>query len=176
MKLSIFLVCLAAGMLSACDVQRSPAQLYEARKPLVFDHYKNGATSDEIDRDVLDCQIEASQRVPQNLQVRTTPAYTTPVNTYCSGSGYYVSCNSYGGQTIGGDTYTIDVNSSLRAKARAQCVARKGYRAVSIPPCPVGVNAESMKLKSKQGVLALPKFSSKTCYFADAENFLVGEP
>ena len=81
----------------------------------------------------LSCQIEAAQKVPASNQVRSTPSVTTPSYVSCNSST--TSCTVYNGQTIGGQTYTVDVNDGLRRQVIRQCMAKKGWQLVTLPNC-----------------------------------------
>ncbi|UWQ30273.1 hypothetical protein [Leisingera sp. M523] len=104
----------------------------------------------------LDCQVEAVQKVPASNQVRSTPTYTTP--TYLNCNPQTNSCISNGGQVIGGQTYTVDVNSGLRWQVLRQCMAKKGWQLVSLPPCGVPQHKAFMedpeKYRAPKGVTA----------------------
>jgi hypothetical protein len=118
--------------------------------------YKTGGSGAAANNDITNCQVEAAQRVPQRQVSRTTASYTTPVQTSCNTIGTQTFCNSSGGDTIGGDNYTVDVNAGLRSKVFYQCMANKNYRYVNLPPCPNGVT-----LDNARGLLPL---SNTTCY------------
>lgn len=121
---------------------------------------KSGVTVGRMQNDFLNCQIEAAQRVPQNMSVATTPSYTTPVQTQCYSTGYGgVNCRQTGGQTYGGQTYSYDANANLRSSAEAQCLVRSGYRLATIPPCPATAKIKPPKAE-------LYKLSATTCYIA----------
>jgi hypothetical protein len=124
---------------------------------------KKGVTIDKYNDDWLNCEIEAAQRVPQNMSIGTTPTYRTPVQTQCYSTGYGgVSCNQTGGQIYGGNTYSYDANSNLRVEAQRQCLSRQGYRLTTIPKC-------SPDAKVHPATQVLPALSTGTCYVADKD-------
>jgi hypothetical protein len=131
---------------------------------------KSGVTAARMQNDLLNCKIEAAQRVPQNIQVETTPIYTTPVQTQCYNSGYgMVNCTQTGGQTYGGDTYSYDANDKLRSAAEAQCISRSGYRSATIPACPTTAKVKAPKAE-------FYKLSATTCYIGDKDgNYTISE-
>jgi len=115
--------------------------------------------------DALNCKIEASQRVPQNTQIWTSPSYQTSSFATCNQIGYSVFCNSSGGDTIGGGTYSVDANAGLRKQATLRCMARNGCRSVSVPPCPANVTPAQLRGGGPRGNLP-PAFGPNTCYIA----------
>ncbi len=138
------------------------AELVKQGKPIEkYYPVKKGVTANSYDNDWLNCEIEAAQRVPQNMTIGTTPVYSTPVQTQCYSTGYGgVSCTQTGGQTYGGHTYSYDANSELRGEAQRQCLTRSGYRSVMIPKC--SPNAKVRPVSDK-----IPPLSAGTCYVAD---------
>lgn len=152
----------ALTFMLACAAQMTPEQLYKAGKPFPVPFYKSGATSASLESDKLDCEVSATQRVPQNMQIKTTPTYTTPTYTTCNNIGYSTYCNTTGGQTYGGQTYSVDANAGLRQRAFSQCMAQKGWRSVAIPPCPDGVTPAQLTLNGNR----LPSLSQGTCFIA----------
>ena len=161
-KLLIFTSFPALAFVLGCAAQMTPEQLYQAGKPFAVPFYKNGATVSVLESEELDCEVAAAQRVPQNIQVKTTPTYTTPTYTTCNNIGYSTFCNSTGGQIYGGQTYSVDANADLRGRAFSQCMAQKGWRSASIPPCPAGVTPEQLTVRANR----LPTLSRGTCYIA----------
>jgi hypothetical protein len=158
MKLWHFFATIA--VLVSCATTQTVMSSYKAGKPIQT-WYKNNATFPEIDNASTSCQVYAAQQVPQNMQVRQSPSYTTPVNTYCNRIGTQTLCNSYGGDTIGGGVYSVDANGILRNKVFLQCMASTGHQYVNISPCPAGVQ---LKTNGR-----LPNLSGKTCYMPATE-------
>lgn len=155
---SILGLAVLVSALVGCAPQ-TPYDRYKAGQPIQNFPYKAGANEAEIQRSVTNCQIEAAQRVPQQMVVQTTPSYTTPVQTQCNRIGTQTFCNSTGGDTYGGQTYTSDANAGLRVQAFAQCMGDKGYRFVNIPACPEGSEIKGSFLEPR-----LRKLSVNTCY------------
>ena len=145
--------------LMGCVAAQTPYEQYQAGVPLRAYPYKAGVSFARIDSDRTDCQIEAAQRVPQNIVVSTTPSYSTPVQTTCNQIGTQTFCNQTGGQTYGGQTTSSDANAGLRVRAYGQCMANKNYRFVDIPACPQGVD-----LSSQNNEPVLRPLSRTTCY------------
>jgi len=146
---------------SACMSAPSFYDNYKAGNPLRAFPYKAGVGWAQIDRDKTDCEIEAAQRVPQNIVVQTSPTWSTPTQTSCNQIGTQTFCNTTGGQTYGGQTTSSDANAGLRARAYAQCMGRKNYRFVDIPACPAGTD-----LSSQNNETVLRPLSRRTCYQA----------
>ncbi|MBT9382791.1 hypothetical protein KM176_02855 [Pseudooceanicola sp. CBS1P-1] len=159
-----YLAPLAWLVLTSCASQMTPQQLYMSGKPLPFRNYKTGATLMQRQDATTDCQIEAARRVPQSIQIGTTPSYTTPIQTSCNRIGTQVFCNTTGGDTIGGNTYSYDANSGLRQSAYRQCIAHKGFLDLSIPACP---KDQDVTILATPASTRLPKLGASSCYRAD---------
>lgn len=97
--------------------------------------YKPGSTGEQRTSALTDCEIQALTKVPRAIATGMTPAYTSPSNVQCYGSGAYVSCQEYGGQTYGGDIYSYDANQELRDRVTLQCLQQKGFQVISLPTC-----------------------------------------
>lgn len=94
--------------------------------------YKPGATVAQKDQDNFECRLAATKQVPINTQIATTPTYRTPTETRCDG----FSCVTTGGQTLGGQTYSVDANAQIRSEYYGRCLAAKGYTFYPVTPCP----------------------------------------
>ncbi|TCM85540.1 hypothetical protein [Rhodovulum steppense] len=160
----------STALMLAAACQPTTEQLVKQGKPIELIYpTKSGVTAAGRQKDFTNCRIEAAQRVPQHTMTRTTPTYTTPIQTQCYNYGYTVSCNTTGGQTYGGNTYTYDANLELRAAAEAQCLHRKGYTLTTIPKCPPGEKTKPVREQ-------LYALSRNTCYVADEKgNYAVTE-
>lgn len=97
--------------------------------------YKPGSTGEQRLSALTECETQALAKVPRAMATGMTPAYTTPSNVQCYGTGAYVSCQQYGGQTYGGDVYSYDANQDLRDRVTMQCLAQKGFQTISLPSC-----------------------------------------
>lgn len=128
--------------------------------------YKEGATVAKTDTDYFQCEVEAARGIPQETRLATTPTFTTPVQTNCYRIGYSVQCNSTGGQTYGGQTYSYDANSELRATYFARCLAARGYNVVELPVCDKSKVPADL-LKKLGGKQRLPQ--QEACYVAVTE-------
>lgn len=156
-KKSLFITGVVFLGLSGC-AEQTIYDRYKAGLPAENVLYLAGATEASRNRDVTNCQVYAAQQVPQNQVIRTSSSYTTPVQTTCNHIGTQVFCNTSGGQTYGGGTYSVDANANLRSRVYHQCLADRGYRYVNLPVCPAGV---VLKNRGK-----LPPLSRTTCYMA----------
>jgi len=157
--------------LVGCGAPQTFYDQYKSGTPLRAYPYKAGVGFAEINRDKTNCEIEAAQRVPQNISVQTSPAYTTPTQTYCNQIGTQTLCNTTGGQTYGGQTTSSDANAGLRTRAYAQCMGAKNYRFVDIPACPAGTD-----LSSQHNETVLRSLSRTTCYQAyPSGGFAIGD-
>lgn len=98
--------------------------------------YRGNTTVAQHDRDSLRCEVEATQRIPPNIQTRRTPVFYTPIQTTCQEVGTQTQCTTSGGEMRGGEIYTVDVNEDLRAEVETQCMRDLGYQFVTVPTCP----------------------------------------
>lgn len=121
--------------------------------------YQAGVSPGKVYNDSTDCQVAAAQRVPVNSQLRQTPVFTTPVQTSCFGYGYSVSCTQTGGQTYGGDVYSVDANARLRSRVIGQCMMNRGYQLIKVRKC------EDKDLRNGvKRYAVLPQLSPNSCY------------
>lgn len=110
-----------------------------------FQWQKYGATSNEVNRDLYECQTEAAMTYPtQVVSQQITPGYTTPSTTNCYGTGSaygssgYVygnsntNCTTTLGQHVSGVMSTVDVNSNNRAQAAKQCMYARGWQLIRV--------------------------------------------
>ena len=147
-------------------------EAYKAGKPFPM-YYKTGADFAQISNDNTNCQIEAAQRVPARTEFTQTPTYTSSAQTICNsyGTGYGVTsssqtfCTQFGGDTYGGDIQSYDANTELRHEAAHQCMGKKGYRYVGIPPCPSGVD-----ISGQDNERVLRPLAATTCYQIPSES------
>ena len=106
---------------------------------------KYGATQDEFNRDAYQCQMEAARSYPTALVTRQiTSGYTTPSQTYCSGTdsaygmGNYaygnsnMNCTTTPGQQVAPVTTTVDANAGNRTQAAQSCMYAHGYQLVRV--------------------------------------------
>lgn len=120
-------------------------------------YYREGASVTRMQTDTTECQVAALKEVPVANQVRQSPPVYWPGQTYCDGRG---RCYRSPGWWEPGRVYTVDANKALRDTVEAQCMARKGYRPVSLPLC---------KQSQKRGVApqrttTLPQLTGSACY------------
>lgn len=132
--------------------------------------YKSGADKNKLNSDFVNCRVRATQSVPVNTQVRTTPTYVTPVQTNCYSTGYSVQCNTTGGQVHGGNTYSYDANSALRNDVVAQCMTQQGYQSVALPVC------NKSQAKHAKVYKYLPQVSAKSCVTKASTGWLLVNP
>ncbi len=134
---------LTVVILSSC----SPLSLY----------YREGETVSRMQAETQKCQVDALQDVPVANQVRQSPPTYWPGRTYCDGRG---RCYRSPGWWQPGQVYTVDVNKTLRNQVEAQCMAQKGYRPVSLPPCKQGVKSQVPRTRTT----TLPPLSTQSCF------------
>ncbi|WP_299660754.1 hypothetical protein [uncultured Ruegeria sp.] len=135
------LICLL--ILSACG----PLSLY----------YREGESVSRMQNETTNCQVQALKDAPVANQVRQSPPVYWPGRTYCDGRG---RCYRNPGWWEPGRVYTVDVNQGLRNNVEAQCMAQKGYRPVSLPPCKQGVKSRVPPTRTT----TLPPLSSASCF------------
>ncbi|QBF31740.1 hypothetical protein CFI11_10980 [Thalassococcus sp. S3] len=99
-------------------------------------YHQTGVSVTQLRTDETSCDVRALRDAPVANQIRRTPARYIPPRQFCDSDG---NCYSRGGFWEPGEIYTVDVNQDLRRRVKDQCMMGKGYRAVSIPPCPQAV-------------------------------------
>jgi hypothetical protein len=109
------------SLLSGCGQPVAPVMAY-GYKPQKLE------TKEKIVADMLACRVQAANKIPSNVQITSTPGYSSPVTC----SGYYCS----GGYSVGGTTSSFDANASLRTEVYNQCFYSKGYK-TNTQPIPV---------------------------------------
>ena len=120
-------------------------------------YYREGASVSKMQTETTDCQIKALRDAPVANQVRQSPPIYYPGRTVCNSSG---QCYTTGGWWQPGHLYTVDVNKGLRNRVEAQCMAQKGYRPVSLPPC--RPNVKSLVPASR--TTTLPPLGEGACF------------
>jgi hypothetical protein len=89
---------------------------------------KPGATEAEFEATKSACQSRSySQFPPMPEQVLIMAGYTTPMQTQCSGAGYYSNCYTTGGQYIPPSYMTVDNNQAPRNSANRSCFFEHGW-------------------------------------------------
>lgn len=155
LRKSLIFIAISSALVG-CAASQTDYDRFKAGQPLRNLPYKAGATEASTARVQTNCQVEAVQRVPAQQVIESTPGFTTPTQTYCNRIGSQVICNTTGGQTFGGGVTTTDANAGLRQKVFGQCMADRGYRYVSLPPCPQGAQFQKSN--------GLPPLTARTCY------------
>ncbi|WP_170759706.1 hypothetical protein [Ruegeria lacuscaerulensis] len=130
--------------LSACD---GPLSLY----------YREGESVSRVQSETTQCQVQAVNEVPVANQVRQSPPTYWPGRTYCDSGG---RCYRSPGWWQPGRVYTVDVNQGLRNQVEAQCMARKGFRPVSLPPCRQSVKSQTQAVPTT----TLPPLTTQSCF------------
>ncbi len=118
-------------------------------------YYKPGASVARMQTDQTNCEVSALKDAPVANQVRQRPPIYIPGNQVCNASGCYYTP----GYWIDGGIYTVDVNADLRSRVLTQCMARRGYRPVDIPPCPSSVASQVPPAQTQ----TLPTLSERSC-------------
>lgn len=109
------------SLLSGCGQPSAPVMAYGYKSQKL-------ETKEKIVADMLACRVQAANTIPPNIQITSTPGYSTPV--ICN--GYYCS----GGYSVGSETSSFDANTSLRTDVYNQCFYSKGYK-TNTQPIPV---------------------------------------
>lgn len=115
---------LTVMLLSACVKPQMAAYIF-----------RENTSVSKADRDHFECEVKAAQSVPTDTRISTTSSYQTPLQTTCYGSGFYTTCTTTGGQTVGGETSSYDANEGLRGEFWSRCMADKGYVEVPLAVC-----------------------------------------
>ncbi|CUJ88090.1 hypothetical protein RUE5091_00646 [Ruegeria denitrificans] len=130
--------------LSACE---GPLALY----------YREGESVSRLQTETTQCQVQAVNEVPVANQTRQSPPTYWPGRTYCDGRG---RCYRSPGWWQPGRVYTVDVNQGLRNQVEAQCMAKKGFRPISLPPCKQNVKSQVPAVPTT----TLPPVGTQSCY------------
>lgn len=120
-------------------------------------YYREGETVARMQQETTECQVQALKDAPVANQVRQSPPVYWPGRTYCDGRGH---CYRTGGWWEPGRVYTVDVNEGLRNRVEAQCMARKGFRPVSLPPCKQAQKSSVPATRTTK----LPPLGSNSCF------------
>jgi hypothetical protein len=64
----------------------------------------------------------------RRMHVGPAGEYTTPMQTVCSGSGYYVTCSTVGGNYVPPVYAPVDQNAGSRNGALDSCILARGWR------------------------------------------------
>ncbi|TMV08646.1 hypothetical protein FGK63_05860 [Ruegeria sediminis] len=120
-------------------------------------YYQEGASVSRMQAETTDCQVKALRDAPVANQVRQTAPIYYPGRTICNNAG---QCYTTPGWWDPGRIYSVDVNQSLRNQVEAQCMAAKGFRPVSLPPCKQNVKSRV----PAQRTTKLPPLSGGSCY------------
>ncbi|WP_170325128.1 hypothetical protein [Ruegeria arenilitoris] len=120
-------------------------------------YYREGESVSRMQSETTQCQVLALEDVPVANQVRQSPPTYWPGRTYCDGRG---RCHRTSGWWQPGNVYTVDVNQGLRNQVEAQCMAQKGFRPVSLPPCRQNVKSRVQAAPTT----TLPPLSTESCY------------
>ena len=90
---------------------------------------KPGGTSAEFDATKTACNGRSyAQFPPAFRQVMIMGAYTTPMQTTCTGFGYTTNCYTTGGQYVPATYMTVDDNESARSSSAVSCLYSAGWR------------------------------------------------
>lgn len=120
-------------------------------------YYREGETVSRLQKETTQCQLRAVKEVPVANQIRQSPPTYWPGRTYCDGRG---RCYQSPGWWQPGRVYTVDVNQGLRNTVEAQCMAEKGFRPVSLPPCKQNVKSVVPLARTT----TLPPLNSASCF------------
>lgn len=113
--------------------------LFEVAGCAQYSWQKYGATRDDFNKDVYDCNMAAAQTFPP-LLVEQPIGSGTPEQTHCISSGHarYGNGNISGNSNTDCTTYpaskpvtvTLDQNQYSRGKAAEQCMYARGWNKV----------------------------------------------
>lgn len=94
-------------------------------------YYREGAQVARVERDDLECRIEAQNRVPPRMR----SDYIPPVydeRLACNAAG---ACTMVRFMVSPGHWERYDANEGLRTEAVQQCMADNGYARIRLPVC-----------------------------------------
>jgi len=114
-RLLLLFVCL--NFLTSCmegGASHNPPYVYLSTSP---------SNQKAIEEKLLNCAVEATQKVPSNTVVGSDPVINLPIR--CSTFGTQTSCS---GGPSGGQVYSYDANDSLRDQVRLQCLKNVGIQ------------------------------------------------
>lgn len=98
-------------------------------------YYAQGVDVTTRERDFAQCEAQALRDFPYLPEVRFTEHSFVPPTETCTPDG---TCTRTGGYFEGGERYTVDANTDLRASAAGACMGAQGYRRISLPYCDEG--------------------------------------
>ncbi|WP_037315902.1 hypothetical protein [Ruegeria halocynthiae] len=133
-----------------------PVMVLSSCGPLSL-YYREGESVSRMQTETTQCQVQALKDAPVANQVRQGAPTYWPGRTYCDSQG---RCHRSPGWWQPGQVYTVDVNKGLRNTVEAQCMAQKGYRPVSLPPCKQGVKSRVPAVPTT----TLPPLSTQSCF------------
>ena len=134
MRKPMAITLMGIGFLAACGAEQTALLIYKENVS-----YRDGNQA------LLECQVEALQKVPVRNNISNEPTWTTPIS--CSVSSRRTSCS--GGITYSRNIVTQDLNSGLRERATKQCLRDKGFFVGEAPIC----NATNKRKHSKNLVI-----------------------
>jgi hypothetical protein len=94
-------------------------------------YYQEGAEVARIDRDLMQCRVEALAKVPVDRRSRYIPPLYDH-RTVCNAAG---ACSTYRIMISPARWETYDANEGFRAEVAQQCMLNKGYARVRLPAC-----------------------------------------
>ncbi|GGH25351.1 hypothetical protein [Cribrihabitans marinus] len=124
-------------------------------------YHKPGVQVSRLEADTTRCEVAALKDVPVNTQIRQGAPIYRPGGRYCrdgrcwTGPGYWDS----------GPVYTVDANRGLRDRATELCMAEKGYRPVSLPPCSQGIRSQVPLGR----MTTLPRLTPASCFLRNED-------
>ena len=129
-------------------------------------HYKPGVAVAQADRDWLACRVKAEQDVPPRMVTQTIPGHWIPGRKHCPKPG---QCHVTPGYWTPPRFYTEDINEGLRAHAAEQCMVERGYRKITLPPCP-----ESVARAAPPGqTVVLPRLTPQSCVVNRGQSWVI---
>lgn len=125
-------------------------------------YHKAGVSVQRMQSDEIGCEVKALRDAPVRTVVRRTPATWIPARKICDSAG---NCHTRGGYWEPGQIYTEDVNRDLRRRVEGLCMARLGYRPVTLPAC-----SQAVRRAAPPGATTrLPRISERSCVIRDRQ-------
>lgn len=117
-------------------------------------YYKAGTPVSEVNRTMINCEVEALEKVPMDRRIERDPVRIVP-RRVCDSAG---NCSVFYDR-VGGGVRTWDANADLRARVTNQCMIDKGYSNVDLPACPQAIRNAA----TAGATTVLPRLAPNSC-------------
>lgn len=118
-------------------------------------YYKPNIAVATVERDKLNCKVEAANKVPVDNEIEIIPGAISPPREVCNSTG---QCHVIPGRRAPNRVIVIDANEGLRRQVVGQCMRDLGYEYVKVPHCDAKV-----KIAVPRQTSVLPRLSGTSC-------------